>query len=58
MRKHKFNRPLTVALSEIIYTDVKRLSDKCDISMGQWVRDSLAIIIKERSKDLNEMIND
>ena len=41
MRKHKFNRPLTVAFNEAMYADIKAISDSQEMSMAEWVRGAL-----------------
>lgn len=38
MRQAKFNRPLTVSLTEEQYSKIKEITDREHISMAEWVR--------------------
>lgn len=38
MRQAKFNKPLTVSLTEEQYLKIKEITDREHISMAEWVR--------------------
>ncbi|MEI7638389.1 MAG: hypothetical protein WCJ37_13855 [Syntrophus sp. (in: bacteria)] len=38
MREASFTRPLTVALPEEVFRQIKEITDEKRISMAQWVR--------------------
>ena len=58
MRKHKFNSPLTVAFTSKMYDAIKKLSDRNEISMAEWLRESLGKIIDKNSDDLEAMVSE
>ena len=58
MRKHKFNRPLTIAFTVKMYGEIKKSSDRKDVSMAQWIRESLGKIIAEDADELEAMLAD
>ena len=42
MKYARFNKPLTIALENEIYLQIKDISEKQRISMAEWVREMLA----------------
>ena len=42
MKYARFNKPLTIALENEIYQQIKDISEKQRISMAEWVREMLA----------------
>lgn len=56
MKKALYTRPLTIAVSQEVYAQVKRITDKKDLSMAEYVREiidrELAREKKEASEDL------
>lgn len=47
MRHARFNKPLTVSITEEQYTKIKEITDRENISMAEWVRKMLDLILKE-----------
>lgn len=47
MKYAKFTKPLTIALENHIYKQIKDISDNQPISMAEWVRDMLAKTLVE-----------
>lgn len=47
MRQAKFNKPLTVSITEEQYSKIKEITDRESISMAEWVRKMLDLILKE-----------
>jgi hypothetical protein len=41
MRKSLYNRPLTIALSEKLFSSIKEKSDAADVSYAEWIRQAL-----------------
>ena len=42
MRKSQFSRPLSIALPPEHFEEIKRITDKEQISIAHWVRDAVA----------------
>ena len=38
MRKQKYTRPATVYLTEEVYQEIKTITDRDEISIGEWIR--------------------
>jgi hypothetical protein len=47
MKYARFNKPLTIALENEIYLQIKDISEKQRISMAEWVREMLAKALVE-----------
>jgi predicted DNA-binding ribbon-helix-helix protein len=47
MKYARFNKPLTIALENEIYLQIKDISEKQRISMAEWVREMLAKALGE-----------
>jgi predicted DNA-binding protein len=47
MKYARFNKPLTIALENEIYQQIKDISEKQRISMAEWVREMLAKALVE-----------
>jgi hypothetical protein len=58
MRKAQYTKPLTVALRPDIYEEVKRITDKEQISMADWVRDSIETTLSKNSGKVDERLPD
>lgn len=55
MKQAVYTKSLTIALSPEQYEEIKGITDKQHISMGEWVRDALEASLK---KCLREEVSD
>ena len=54
MRKSQFTKALTIALSPDHFEQIKKITDKQQISMAEWVRDAVAAALTtNKPKDDN-----
>jgi len=52
MRKARFKRQLTIAISPEHFEQIKKITDAKHISMAEWVRDAVdAALEKEKQKE-------
>lgn len=56
MRKAKFTKTLTVALTDEFYNQLKKLSDEKEISMGELIRDILEEKLTKNLPDVQTSI--
>ena len=54
MKKKVFTRPLTIAFSEEVYSQIKGITEKSGISMGEWVRAAIEKALSERGENSHE----
>lgn len=54
MKKSKFNRPLTIAFEAKMFEQIKKYSDEEEISLGEWIRNSLAAYINGENCKLDK----
>ncbi len=38
MRKQKFTRPITIYVTEQVFREIKTITDRDEISIGEWIR--------------------
>ena len=53
MREACFTRPLTVALPEEVFRQIKEITDENRISMAQWVREVAEKALTEEKNNEN-----
>jgi hypothetical protein len=46
MKQAVFTKSLTISMPPEQYEQIKEISDQCRISMGEWVRDAVALALK------------
>ena len=51
MREAQFSKALTVGFQEEIYETIKDITDKRRISMAEWVRDAVDMVLRNELKD-------
>jgi len=54
MKKKVFTRPLTIAFSEEVYSQIKGITEKSGISMGEWVRGAIEKALSEKGDNSHE----
>ena len=50
MKKAQFTKPLTIALSQSIFEEIKQITDDRQISMAEWVREAVDAALEEHKK--------
>ena len=53
MKTATFTKPLTVMLSPHTYEQIKRITDREQISLGEWVREAVAMALKSSGETLH-----
>ena len=56
MKEALFTKSLTVALSQDVYREVKKITDDKKISMAEWVRDAVQTSLPTKQQD-EEILN-
>ena len=56
MKTAKFTKPLTIALHQDVYEEIKKITDDEKISMAEWVREAVetALTGKQQEEDIME----
>lgn len=55
MKTAIFTKPLTVMLSPEDYEQIKRVTDRERVSMGEWVREAVAMALNNIPNDRQNM---
>lgn len=50
MKVARFTRPLSVGLEPEVYARIQQITDKERISMAEWIRNALALVLKEHDE--------
>jgi len=50
MRKAKFKKQLTIAIPPEHFDQIKHMTDECEISLAEWVRDAIAAALINSQK--------
>ena len=58
MKKASFTKPLSVAFSESVFQQIKKITDEQKISMAQWVRTACEKALTELETSAGEKNND
>ena len=51
MKVAKFTKPLSVGLEPDLYARIQQITDKERISMAEWIRSALAMVLKEHERE-------
>jgi hypothetical protein len=51
MKVARFTRPLSVGLEPEVYARIQQITDKERISMAEWIRNALALVLKEHERE-------
>ena len=51
MKVAKFTKPLSVGLEPEIYARIQQITDEQRISMAEWIRNTLALVLKEHDRE-------
>ena len=55
MRKARFKKQLTIAISPEHFEQIKKITDTKHISMAEWVRDAVAAALNNTKREEDEM---
>jgi len=50
MKVAKFTKPLSVGLEPEIYARIQQITDEQKISMAEWIRNALALVLMEHEQ--------
>lgn len=53
MKTATFTKPLTVMLSPDTYEQIKQITDRERISMGEWVREAVEMALKNSGETIH-----
>ena len=57
MRKARFEKQLTIALPMDQFEKIKQITDEDQISLAEWIRDALAVVLNNIKRE-EEQMND
>ena len=55
MRKARFKKQLTIAIPPEHFEQIKQITDDRQISIAEWVRDSVAAALKQSQREEDTM---
>ena len=47
MRKQKYTKAVSIYLSEDVYQEIKTITDRDEISLGEWIRYAINNVLEE-----------
>ena len=51
MKVARFTKPLSVGLEPEVYARIQQITDKERISMAEWIRNALALVLKQIDRE-------
>ena len=54
MLKKRYTRPVTITLEEAVYDRIKEITDQEDMSISEWIRNSIDMKIIQEMKDIDQ----
>jgi len=51
MKVAKFTKPLSVGLEPEIYARIQQITDKERISMAEWIREAIEIVLRNAAQE-------
>ena len=57
MRKQRYIHPVTVYLTEDVYREVKSITDREEVSFGEWIRNAIDDALKNKRDNIKTQQN-